>query len=147
MSDRLTTTQSQCMIFKNVLDRDFYFLNICRNNGGYHLSKEHVPDRLTAGLPDGNIKMFIDHVLNISHCTLSKDYKCLIKIDLCMIHIYKHFLLDSYIFFFFFFFNALSFGSLSLILFCFSNHYMPLYVLLNGPKIRNKYLVSCIYYF
>ena len=29
--------------------------------------------------------------------------------------------------------------------FCFvlSNHYMPLYVLLCGPKIRNKYLVSC----
>ena len=32
--------------------------------------------------------------------------------------------------------------------FCFvlSNHYMPLYVLLCGPKIRNKYLVSCILY-
>ena len=30
--------------------------------------------------------------------------------------------------------------------FCFvlSNHYMPLYMLLCGPKIRNKYLVSCI---
>ena len=32
--------------------------------------------------------------------------------------------------------------------FCFvlSNHYMPLYVLLCGPKIRNKYLVSCLRY-
>ena len=31
--------------------------------------------------------------------------------------------------------------------FCFvlSNHYMPLYVLLCGPKIRNKYLISCIF--
>ena len=28
--------------------------------------------------------------------------------------------------------------------FVLSNHYMPLYVLLCGPKIRNKYLVSCI---
>ena len=36
-------------------------------------SKEHAPDRLAVGLHGENIKMFIDHELNISLCILSKD--------------------------------------------------------------------------